>query len=268
MWCHSRGCGSVIQRVSLYSWDLEINCHWSWPHFLWFILEFKAVGTKLRMSSSYYPESDGQIKVMNRYLHCFAAEHPRRLAYWSSWAEYNFNTSFHTATGRTPFEVVYGRSPRSHLDFLPEEVKAKAVVDDLVARDEILWELIQHLERAQQQMKHQANQRRRDIEFQVGDKVFLKFRPYQQFTLSRKLNAKLAPKFFGPFEIVQWIGKVVHKFCSSCRFTSAPSISRITAQDGSRKSCSGVYCAWGSIRGITWVCAGSSLAMYGGETIA
>lgn len=119
---------------------------------------FKAVGTKLRMSSSYHPESDGQTEVMNRcleaYLRCFVSKHPKQWAQWLGWAEYNFNTSFHTATGRTPFEAMFGRPPPTLVQFLPEEIRVKAVADDLVARDEILRDLKHHLERAQQRMTH------------------------------------------------------------------------------------------------------------------
>lgn len=43
---------------------------------------FKLSGTKLHMSSSYHPQSDGQSEVTNRcleqYLHCFASQQPRR----------------------------------------------------------------------------------------------------------------------------------------------------------------------------------------------
>lgn len=46
---------------------------------------FKLSGTKLHMSSSYHPQSDGQSEVTNRcleqYLHCFASQQPRQ---WSS----------------------------------------------------------------------------------------------------------------------------------------------------------------------------------------
>lgn len=137
---------------------------------------FKVVGTKLRMSSSYHPETDGQTEVLNRcletYLRFFIAEHRNKWAHWLPWAKYNFNTSFHNATGRTPFEAVYGRPPPTITQFIPCEVRVKAVDEDLLARDAILRDLKLHLERAQQQMVHQANKHRRDVEYQIGDKMF------------------------------------------------------------------------------------------------
>jgi hypothetical protein len=39
-------------------------------------------------------------------------DRPRAWVDWLSWAEYCYNTSFHTALRATPFEVVYGRPHR------------------------------------------------------------------------------------------------------------------------------------------------------------
>lgn len=50
--------------------------------------------------------------------------------------------------------------------------------------------------------KAQADGKRRDIEFKVGDLVYLKLRPYQQISVAKKRNEKLAPRFYGPFKVV------------------------------------------------------------------
>lgn len=94
---------------------------------------FRSMGTKLRMSSAYHPESDGQTEVLNRcvetYLRCFCAEQPHTWAKWISWTEYSYNTSFQTASGTTPFRVVYGRNPPSLLQFMPGECRVQFLAD-------------------------------------------------------------------------------------------------------------------------------------------
>lgn len=77
---------------------------------------FHLTDNKLCMPSSYHPQSDGQTERLNQcletYLRCFVHSCPTQWAKWLSVAEYWYNTSEHSAVGRTPFQVVYGYTPR------------------------------------------------------------------------------------------------------------------------------------------------------------
>jgi hypothetical protein len=176
---------------------------------------FKLQGTKLQMSSAYHPETDGQTEVLNRclesYLRCFASEQPKSWSHWIPWAEYWYNTTYHISIGKTPFEVVYGRQAPSLLRFLSNETKVQAVALELSDRDEALSQLKAHLLRAQQQMKKYADKSRRDVNFDIGEWVFLKLRPHRQHSVIRRINQKLAARFYGPFKIVEKIGEVAYK---------------------------------------------------------
>lgn len=55
-------------------------------------------------------------------------------------------------------------------------------------RDEVLAGLKGNIHKAQQTMKNRADDHRREVEFQVGDQVFLKLRPYRQRSLARRIE--------------------------------------------------------------------------------
>jgi hypothetical protein len=60
-------------------------------------------------------------------------------------------------------------------------------------------------------MKQQVDQHRSEHSFNEGDQVFLHLQPYKQTSLKDKVPQKLAPKFYGPYQIIQCIGQVTYK---------------------------------------------------------
>ncbi|KAL7106350.1 hypothetical protein ACP275_07G107500 [Erythranthe tilingii] len=81
----------------------------------------------------------------------------------------------------------------------------------LRARDEIIKELKIHLAAAQNQMKQAADKHRREEQFEIGDWVYLKLQPYRQRSVFKRVFHKLASRFYGPFRIVERIGRVAYK---------------------------------------------------------
>jgi hypothetical protein len=97
---------------------------------------FKLHGTQLHLNTNYHPQTDGQMEVVNNcletYLRCFASEKQHQWAQWLPLAEWWYNTSYHTTTRMTPFEVVYGQKPPSVLSYLPSTLKVQAVDQTLI----------------------------------------------------------------------------------------------------------------------------------------
>lgn len=60
-------------------------------------------------------------------------------------------------------------------------------------------------------MKSQADRKRTNQSFEVGDWVFLKLRSHAQQTVMTRICPKLAPHYYGPFQIVERIGMVAYK---------------------------------------------------------
>ena len=74
-------------------------------------------------------------------------------------------------------------------------------------REEAFQLLRKQLLKAQDQTKIQADKKRTERKFEVGDLVFLKLQPYLQQSIERRGNQKLSPKFYRPYKVIQRIGK-------------------------------------------------------------
>ena len=57
----------------------------------------------------------------------------------------------------------------------------------------------------------QADKRRREVEFAMGDKVYLKIQTYRLKSQATRINQKLKPRFYGPFAVLEKIGVVAYK---------------------------------------------------------
>ena len=63
---------------------------------------------------------------------------------------------------------------------------------------------------AQDRYKSYADKRRRSLEFQVGNHMFMKVSPTKgvvRFGVRGKLN----PRYIGPYEVLEWIGPVAYR---------------------------------------------------------
>jgi hypothetical protein len=158
---------------------------------------FRLTNTKLLMSSAYHPQTDDQTERLNQclegFLRCMVNSCPRQWSKWISAAEYWYNTAFHSALGRTPFEVLYGQSPR-HLGIDNLQTCIVLELEQWMKERELLTRLIQQqLQRAQQRMKAQADKNRSERSFQIGDMVYMKLQPYvQSSVVTERIRSSLS----------------------------------------------------------------------------
>jgi hypothetical protein len=118
---------------------------------------FKLTGSKLRLSTALHPQTDGQSEVVNRtidmYLRCITGDRPSSWLDWLPWAEYCYNTSFHSALQTTPFKLVYGREPPALVPYQQGTAQSQALEDLLQDRDNFLAEVRDRLLQAHQHAK-------------------------------------------------------------------------------------------------------------------
>lgn len=80
---------------------------------------------------------------MEMYLCCFTSSNPNKWATWLPWVKFCYNTSFHVATKRCPFEILYGQLPPTILSYVPRRATTASVKDLLLQKDGLLQDVRQ-----------------------------------------------------------------------------------------------------------------------------
>jgi hypothetical protein len=176
---------------------------------------FGLAGVMLRMSTVFHPHTDGQYEVVNKviamYLPCVTGDRTHSWVDWLSWAEYCYNTSFHTALCATLFEVVYRHPPPLILPYTLWAAKTKATDAILYSHDEMLAEVCQWLLQTQQLSKKYYDANHCDLELTVGDWVWLRLLHGTALSLYPQSRHKLGHHYAGPFKVMEHVGKVTYR---------------------------------------------------------
>jgi hypothetical protein len=115
---------------------------------------FKFSRVQLKLSTAFHPQTDGQSEAVNMtinmYLRCMTGDRPSVWLEWLPWAEFCYNSSYHSALKATPFQVIYGRSPPPIPPYQIGTAKTETVDTMLSERDEFLIEVQTRLTQAQE----------------------------------------------------------------------------------------------------------------------
>jgi len=124
--------------------------------------------------------------------------------------EFTYNNNFHSSIGMAPFEALYGRRCRTPLCWY-ESSESALLEPEVVQETTKKVKMIQEkMKASQSRQKSYHDKRRKDIEFQVGDHVFLRVNPVTGVGRALKCR-KLTPRFVEPFEIVEKVGVVAYR---------------------------------------------------------
>ena len=109
-----------------------------------------------------------------------------------------------------PFESLYGRRCRSSVGWF--EMGEMALIGPNLVLDamEKVRTIRERLKTAQSHQKSYSDVRRRDLEFEVNDWVYLKVSPMKGVVRFGK-KGKLSPRYVGPYQIVKRVGSVAYE---------------------------------------------------------
>nr|GEU86012.1 putative reverse transcriptase domain-containing protein [Tanacetum cinerariifolium] len=149
-------------------------------------LKENALGTRLDMSTTYHPETDGQsertFQTLEDMLCACAIDFGKGWVNHLPLFEFSYNNSYHASIKAAPFEALYGRKCRSP----------------------ICWTKVGEAQ------KSYADLKRKPMEFQVKDKVMLKISPWKGVIRFGK-RGKLNPRYVRPFKVLERVGDVAYK---------------------------------------------------------
>lgn len=184
-----------------------------------FISEFwsnfcQILGVKLKLSTAYHKETDGQTEIMNKYI-------DQRLRPFVSFYQDNWSellpimdrvqaTLPHSSTGLPPYQILFGSVPKQSWDWKQEvEVEPRMTGKHqdsalaLAKKMKEAWDWARiNMEKAQSRMRNAVNQHRQPVNWTVGDKVFLNTK---NLSISRP-SRKLSEQWQGPFRVLEQVG--------------------------------------------------------------
>ncbi|KAE8715038.1 Zinc ion binding, putative isoform 1 [Hibiscus syriacus] len=173
-----------------------------------------ALGTRLDYSTSFHPQTDGQservIQILEDMLRGCVIDFHGSWENFLPLVEFAYNNSYQISIRMAPYEALYGRKCRTPICWT-ELRDRKTLGPELVRETEDTVRLIRdRLKEAFDRQKSYADQRRKDIQFEVGDRVFLKVSPWKK-VLRFGRKGKLSPRFIGPFRILKRVGPVAYQ---------------------------------------------------------
>jgi transposase InsO family protein len=173
----------------------------------------RIIGVKIKLSTAYHKETDGQTEIMNRYID--QRLRPFVTYYQDNWSELiplidRAQISLpHESIGMAPYQLKFGMEPRNSWDWktpkatTPLEKLNYADAKKLAQRMEQAWKIAKgNMQAAQDRMARATDQKRRPIDWEVGEEVFLSTKNLKSHRPSRKL----ANQWEGPFKILEKVG--------------------------------------------------------------
>jgi hypothetical protein len=174
---------------------------------------FAHYGTRLLVSSAYHPETDGKTERTNRTLEEMLRNYVADTRHdWDEYvchANHAFNSSKQSSTNMSPDMIVFGQEKLMPATMMIAEPSSVPAADDVIQTQQRTIELArQHMIRAMERQKRNADARRRDQSYEVGAYAFVNT---QHLSAAGEQSSKLKPKFAGPYRIIAKVNDVAYR---------------------------------------------------------
>ena len=176
---------------------------------------FENMGTTLKFSSSFHPQTDGQSEEANSnvldLLKCYVSEHKAKWEQYLPLVECAYNNTVHSSTGKAPFEIVEGgKKVPPILHTKDKNFEADQYVQSM---DETYQKIKYALERTQAKQKRAADMHRCELVFNEHDWVLLRFEKarLKKWKGKESLFPKLSMRYYGPFQVTEKINDVCYR---------------------------------------------------------
>ncbi|KAL0463175.1 UNVERIFIED_CONTAM: Transposon Tf2-12 polyprotein [Sesamum latifolium] len=173
----------------------------------------RALGTKLHFSTAFHPQTDGQsertIQTLEDMMRACVIEFRGNWDDHLPLIEFAYNNSFHSSIGMAPYKALYGRKCQSPICWDIEglrQLEGPELVQKIVDK---IQTVKQGLKAAQDRQKSYVKHRR-EMEYKVGEKVFLRVSPWREILRFGK-KGKLSPGYIGPYEILERVGPLAYR---------------------------------------------------------
>jgi hypothetical protein len=170
--------------------------------------------TKLLFSIAYHPQTDGQTERVNQILEDMLRMHvmhqPRKWEGYLPLVEFAYNNGYQASLNMSPFEVLYGRSCNTPISWSNPVNRISLGPNIMREMEQQVTQIKQNLKVAQNRQKSYVDQKRTPREFKTGDHVYLIIK-HKRSSLKMGSCAKLAPRYFGPFELLDRVGPVAYR---------------------------------------------------------
>ncbi|XP_070015151.1 uncharacterized protein [Nicotiana sylvestris] len=174
----------------------------------------KGLGTQVNLSTAFHPQTDGQaertIQTLEDMLRACVLDFNRSWDEHLPLIEFSFINSYHSSIQMAPYEALYGRrcrSPIGWFDVGEFGLYGPDLVQQAIEKVKFIRE---RLLTAQSRQKSYSDVRRRDLEYEVNDWVFLKVSPMKGIMGFGK-RGKLIPRYIGPYRIIRRVGQVAYE---------------------------------------------------------